>query len=111
MSSNRQLKHLFSFMCCSLSSVVSQSISMAFGLVVLGAVYLGVNLTLLEVAGAPFLHPWISWNLLYCESSLAACSYHPVMSLGISGMAKIFCKTPALSPSMKYSMRVLSSLI
>ena len=33
------------------------------------------------------------------------------MSLGISGMAKIFCKILVFSPSMKYSMSVLSSLI
>lgn len=59
----------------------------------------------------PLLRPNISCALLCCESNLDASSYHLSMASGILSSAKTFCKIPPLSPSMKYSISDLSSVI
>ena len=104
-----QLKQQVSFMCLFLSSMVILSMSIVFGsLVNLGVVKV---LFVCVVVETPRRQLRISLTCLYCASYRDACSYHSPIVFGMVGCANIFWRIPTLSPSMKYSMSAVSSVI
>jgi len=105
----RQLKHRRSFMHNSLSSVVRRSMSMVFGS--RGEwTYRGV-LVFLACGVNPLFRLEISWNLRYCASNREVLSYHSLIVVGILSRANILERIDVWIPSMKYSIKALSSLI
>jgi len=105
----RQLKHRHSFLHNSLSSVVRQLMSMAFGSC--GEwTYRGV-LVFLACGANPLFWLEISWNLRYCVSNREVLSYHSLIVVGILSRANIFERIDVWIPPMKYSIKALLSLI
>src|SRR5271156_2905517 len=68
-----------------------------------------VWLVLLVLYDGPLRRSRISLTRLYCASCLDALSYHSLMVVGRVSLAKIFWRIPVLIPSMKYSVKALSS--
>jgi len=59
----------------------------------------------------PLFRLEISWNLRYCASNREVLSYHSLIVIGILSRANILERIDVWIPSMKYSIKALSSLI
>jgi len=105
----QQLKHRCSFMHSSLSSVVRRSMSMVFGS--RGEwIYRGA-LVFLASGVNPLFRLEISWNLQYCASNQEVLSYHSLIVVSILLRVNILERIEVWIPSIKYSIKALSSLI
>ena len=105
----RQLKHRCSFIHNSLSSVVRRSMSMVFGS--RGEWMLQGVLVFLACGVNPLFWLEISWNLWYCASNWEVLSYHSLIVVGILLRVNILERIEVWIPSIKYSIKALSSLI
>ena len=59
----------------------------------------------------PLFQLEISWNLRYCASNREVLSYHSLIMVGILLKVNILERINVWIPSMKYSIKALSSLI
>jgi len=58
----------------------------------------------------PLFQLEISWNLRYCTSNREVLSYHSLIVVGILSRVNILERIEVWIPSMKYSIKALSSL-
>ena len=83
--------------------------SMAFGL--RGEWTYWGALVFLACGVNPLFQLEISWNLWYCASNWEVLSYHSLIVVGILSRANILERIEVWIPSIKYSIKALSSLI